>query len=116
MNMQEGITRARWRDGFDTPHMMKAGTVYRVPVDLHATSWYLAAGHRLRVEISSSSFPRFDRNLNTCGHTYDETTCPVAKTSIPHAATPLSRLILPVVLRHATHPELPPTCPRYARP
>ncbi len=97
MNMQEGITRARWRDGFDQPHMMKPGTVYLVPVVLHATSWYLAPGHRLRVEISSSSFPRFDRNLNTGGHNYDETTWRVAHNAIHHSAPHLSRLVLPVV-------------------
>ena len=99
MNMQEGITRARWRDSFDTPHMMKKGAVYALPVDLHATSWYLPPGHRLRVEISSSSFPRFDRNLNTGGRNYDETTWRVAKNRIHHADTHLSRLILPVVVR-----------------
>ena len=99
MNMQEGITRARWRDSFSTPHMMKRGTVYAVPVDLHATSWYLPAGHRLRVEVSSSSFPRFDRNLNTGGRNYDERTPRAAKNSIHHAAAHLSRLILPVVTR-----------------
>jgi putative CocE/NonD family hydrolase len=97
MNMQEGITRVRYRDGFDRPRMMSAGKVYEVPVDLHATSWYLPPGHRLRVEISSSNFPRFDRNLNTGGHNYDETTWKVAKNTVHHSAMSASRLILPVV-------------------
>jgi putative CocE/NonD family hydrolase len=97
MNMVEGITRVRYRDSFAKPRMMTKGTVYEVPVDLHATSWYLPAGHRLRVQISSSSFPRFDRNLNTGGKNYDETTWKVAKNSIHHTATHASRLILPVV-------------------
>jgi putative CocE/NonD family hydrolase len=97
MNMQEGITRVRYRDGFDKARMMEPGKVYEVPVDLHATSWYLPPGHRLRTEISSSNFPRFDRNLNTGGHNYDETTWRVAKTSVHHTATALSRLMLPVV-------------------
>mgnify|MGYP003579422666 CR=1 FL=1 len=97
MNMVEGITRVRYRDGFDKPRMMQPGTVYEVPVDLHATSWFLAPGHRLRVEISSSSFPRFDRNLNTGGRNYDETTWRVAKNSVHHTAARPSRLILPVV-------------------
>ena len=99
MNIQEGITRARWRDGFDKPRMMKAGQVYAVPVGLHATSWYLPAGHRLRAEISSSNFPRFERNLNTGGRNYDETTWKVAHTSVHHSAPHLSRLVLPVVTR-----------------
>jgi len=97
MNMVEGITRVRYRDGFDRARMMTAGTVYEVPVDLHATSWYLPPGHRLRVEVSSSNFPRFDRNLNTGGRNYDETTWRPAKNSVHHSASQPSRLILPVV-------------------
>ena len=97
MNMQEGITRVRYRDGFDKARMMEPGKVYEVPVDLHATSWYLPPGHRLRTEISSSSFPRFDRNLNTGGHNYDETTWKVAKNTVHHSPVQASRLILPVV-------------------
>ena len=97
MNMQEGITRVRYRESFARPAMMTAGKVYEVPVDLHATSWYLPPGHRLRVEISSSNFPRFDRNLNTGGRNYDETTWKVAKNTVHHSAGALSRLILPVV-------------------
>jgi uncharacterized protein len=97
MNIVEGITRVRYRDGFDKPRMMTPNTVYEVPVDLHATSWYLAPGHRLRVEISSSNFPRFDRNLNTGGRNYDETTWRVAKNTVHHSASHLSRLVLPVV-------------------
>jgi uncharacterized protein len=97
MNMVEGITRVRYRDGFDKPRMMQRDSVYQVPVDLHATSWYLPAGHRLRVEISSSSFPRFDRNLNTGGRNYDETTWRSAKNAVHHSAARASRLVLPVV-------------------
>ncbi|HEY1910532.1 MAG TPA: CocE/NonD family hydrolase [Vicinamibacterales bacterium] len=97
MNMQEGITRARYRDGFDQARLMKPGTIYDVPVDLHATSWYLPAGHRLRVDVSSSNFPRFDRNLNTGGRNYDETTWRLATNSVHHSPDHASRLILPVV-------------------
>jgi putative CocE/NonD family hydrolase len=97
MNMQEGITRVRYRDGFDKARMMVPGKVYEVPVGLHATSWYLAPGHRLRVQISSSNFPRFDRNLNTGGRNYDETKWRTAKNSVHHSATQPSRLILPIV-------------------
>ena len=97
MNMQEGITRVRYRDGFDKARMMSPGKVYEVPVDLHATSWYLQPGHRLRVQISSSNFPRFDRNLNTGGRNYDETKWRTAKNSMHHTAAHPSRLILPVV-------------------
>ncbi|HKW46072.1 MAG TPA: CocE/NonD family hydrolase, partial [Gemmatimonadaceae bacterium] len=104
MNMVEGITRARYRDGFDKAKMMKADSIYQVPVDLHATAWYLPAGHRLRVEISSSNFPRFDRNLNTGGRNYDETTWRSAKNTIHHSAAQASRLILPVVQQASPQP------------
>jgi hypothetical protein len=97
MNMQEGITRVRYRDGFDRARMMSPGKVYEVPVDLHATSWYLPPGHRLRVQISSSNFPRFDRNLNTGGRNYDETKWRSAKNTVHHTSAYPSRLILPVV-------------------
>ena len=97
MNMQEGITRVRYREGFDKARMMSPGKVYEVPVDLHATSWYLPPGHKLRVQISSSNFPRFDRNLNTGGRNYDETTWRTAKNTVHHTAAHASRLILPVM-------------------
>ena len=97
MNIQEGITRVRYRDGFDKPRMMEPGKVYEVPVGLHASSWYLPPGHRLRVEVSSSNFPRFDRNLNTGGRNYDETTWRTARNSVHHSAPHLSRIVLPVV-------------------
>ena len=97
MNMQEGITRVRYRDGFDKARMMQPDKVYEVPVDLHATSWYLPAGHKLRVEISSSDFPRFDRNLNTGGRNYDETTFRPAVNSVHHSSVYSSRIVLPVV-------------------
>ena len=97
MNIQEGITRVRYRESYSRPVMMKPGKVYEVPVDLHGTSWYLRPGHRLRMEVSSSNFPRFDRNLNTGGKNYDETKWRPAKNSIHHDATSASRLLLPVV-------------------
>ena len=97
MNMQEGITRVRYRDSFARPTMMTKGKVYEVPVDLHGTSWYLPPGHRLRMEVSSSNFPRFDRNLNTGGKNYDETKWRSAKNTIHHDGTYASRLILPIV-------------------
>ena len=97
MNMVEGITRARYRESFASPQMMKPNTVYEIPVSLQATSWYLAPGHRLRVEVSSSNFPRFDRNLNTGGKNYDETTWRIAKNTVHHNAAHASRLVLPVV-------------------
>ncbi|HUI42378.1 MAG TPA: CocE/NonD family hydrolase [Terriglobia bacterium] len=64
-NLTEGIVRARYRDSQERPELMQPGTVYRLRVDLWSTANVFLAGHRLRLEISSSNFPRFDRNLNT---------------------------------------------------
>ena len=53
--------------------MMEPGKVYKVALQPMTTSNYFAAGHRIRIEVSSSNFPRFDRNMNTGGNNYDET-------------------------------------------
>ena len=66
-------------------------------VDLQATSNWFAPGHRVRVEVSSSSFPRFDRNLNTGGNNWDETTWVPATNTIHHSAKYPSQVVLPVV-------------------
>ncbi len=96
-NVQEGILRARYREGFARKVWMKSGEVYEVPVDLEATSNYFGAGHRIRVEVSSSNFPRFDRNLNTGGNNYDETNWVKAENAIHHAGQYASYVLLPVI-------------------
>jgi putative CocE/NonD family hydrolase len=65
--LAEGLLRARFREGFERPRLVEAGAVLAYPIDLVATAHVFAAGHRVRVAITSSSFPRFDRNPNT-GH------------------------------------------------
>ena len=96
-NLVEGIKRARYRDGYDKKVWMEPGGVYAVPVTLNVTSNYFAAGHRIRVEISSSNFPRFDRNLNTGGRHYDETSWVVAQNTIHHVTKHPSHILLPVI-------------------
>src|SRR5262249_35327879 len=61
----DGILRARYREGRFDPRPLKPGKVYRLDIDLWQTAWRFAAGHRLRLAVTSSCFPRFDRNLNT---------------------------------------------------
>ncbi len=95
--IQEGILRARYREGFKKKVWMKPGESYRLEVDLHATSNYFKPGHRIRIEVSSSNFPRFDRNLNTGGNNYDETEWVIAKNTIHHTMKYPSCIILPVV-------------------
>ena len=96
-NIQEGILRARYREGFDRKVWMKSGEVYPITINLHATSNYFPPGHRIRLEVASSSFPRFDRNLNTGGNNYDETKWIVAKNVIHHSTKYPSHLLLPVI-------------------
>jgi len=65
INLTEGILRARYRISREKPERMEPGDVYRIKVDMGSTAHVFLAGHRVRLEISSSNFPRFDRNLNT---------------------------------------------------
>ena len=60
-NLTEGIVRARYRDSPEKPELMKPGEIYRFKIDLWSTSNVFRKGHRIRLEISSSNFPRFDR-------------------------------------------------------
>src|SRR5215470_1602849 len=88
---------ARDREGFDKKVWMKPGAVYEVKIDLQATSNYFAPGHRIRLEISSSNFPRFDRNLNTGGNQYNETEWKTATNTIHHTKLYPSHIVLPVI-------------------
>jgi putative CocE/NonD family hydrolase len=97
INVVEGIRRARFRNGYETTEFMEPGQTYRVEIDLHAVSYWFQPGHRLRVEVSSSNFPRFERNLNTGGNNFDETEWVVAENVIHHSAVAPSHLVLPVV-------------------
>jgi putative CocE/NonD family hydrolase len=98
--VQEGVTRVRYRDGIDAARLMVPGTTYQVEVPMQATSHWFAPGHRLRLEVTSSSFPRFDRNLNTGGNNYDESTWVVARNTVHHSRAALSFLTIPVIPAH----------------
>ncbi len=78
---------------------MDPGEVYELPVSPMSTSNYFAAGHRVRIEVSSSNFPRFTRNLNTGGNNYDEREGVVAHNAVHHSARYPSHVRLPVVKR-----------------
>jgi uncharacterized protein len=97
-NLDESIQRARYREGYDRPAVwMEPGKVYKVRLQPLTTSNYFEAGHRLRVEISSSNFPRFDRNLNTGGKNYDEDKGVVAHNSVHHSKQYPSQVVVTVV-------------------
>ena len=96
-NLTDGILRARYRNTPEKPEFMNPGEIYKLPVDLWATSNVVRAGHRLRVEISSSNFPRFDRNLNTGEDQARATRIVKATNTIYHDRAHPSAVILPVV-------------------
>jgi uncharacterized protein len=96
-NLDETIQRMRYRDGYDRQTWMEAGQVYEVVLGPMTTSNWFAPGHRIRIEVSSSNFPRFDRNLNTGGSTWDETSGAVANNVVHHSPQFPSRLRLMVV-------------------
>ncbi|HET9743191.1 MAG TPA: CocE/NonD family hydrolase [Terriglobales bacterium] len=101
-NLDETIQRLRYRDGYDKPLVwMEPGKVAKVTLQPMNTSNYFPAGHRIRVEISSSNFPRFDRNMNTGGNNYDEAKGVVAHNSIHHSREYPSEVTLTVVRKAA---------------
>ena len=91
-NLDETIQRVRYREGYDKEVFMEKGKVYKLPVSSMSTSNYFAPGHRLRIEVSSSNFPRFARNLNTGGNNYDETEGVVAHNKVHHCAVHPSQI------------------------
>jgi hypothetical protein len=99
-NLDESIQRMRYRDGYDKPLVwMAPGNVYKVTLQPLTTSNYFPPGHRLRIEVSSSNFPRFDRNLNTGGNNYDEAKGVVAHNAVHHSTQYPSQIVVTVVKR-----------------
>jgi hypothetical protein len=97
-NLDETIQRARYREGYDKPPVfMEKGKVYKVTLSPMTTSNFFEAGHRMRIEVSSSNFPRFDRNLNTGGKNFDEKDGVVARNMVHHSRRYPSALTVTVV-------------------
>jgi uncharacterized protein len=96
-NLTEGILRMRYRVSPEHAVLINPGQIYEISVDLWATSNVFLRGHSLRLEISSSNFPRFDRNLNTGEDIKFARTFVAATNSILHDAQHPSALVLPVV-------------------
>jgi N-acetylated-alpha-linked acidic dipeptidase len=97
--LSDGILRARYRDGKKTQKALTPGEPTEIAIDLGATSNLFRAGHRIRLEVSSSNFPRFDRNPNTGGVFGEDRDVRRAAQAILHDAAHPSRLILPIVPR-----------------
>ncbi len=99
--LSDGILRARYRDSQEHPTLLEPGAVYEIQIDLWATANLFAAGHRIRLEVSSSNFPRFDRNTNTGGIIAADRPGDAvqAVNRVLHGGSHPSRLILPIIER-----------------
>jgi putative CocE/NonD family hydrolase len=95
-NLDETIQRVRYREGYDKEVFMEEGEVYRLNLTPMSTSNYFEKGHQIRIEISSSNFPRFARNLNTGGNNYDESEAFVAQNKVHHSKEFPSQIRLPI--------------------
>ena len=96
-NLDETIQRARYREGYDREVFMDKGKVYKVSLSPMSTSNYFKKGHRIRIEVSSSNFPRFARNLNTGGNNFDEKVGVIATNNIHYSERYPSQIRIPVV-------------------
>jgi uncharacterized protein len=97
--IQDGVMRARFRNGFDAPSLLEPGKVYKYDIDLWFTSRVIPAGDRLRVTVASAGFPKYDRNLNTGGDNERDTHYVVARQRILHDAVHRSFVRLPIIPR-----------------
>ena len=97
INLSDGILRLRYRESLERAKLARPGEIYPLSIDAGVTSNVFRKGHRIRLEISSSNFPRFDRNPNTGGSIAGETKLRVATQTIYHDAAHPSHLLLPVV-------------------
>jgi hypothetical protein len=93
----DGIQRLRYRLSLSAPVFVKRNTTYRIGIDAGVTSYVFEPGHRIRLEVSSSDFPHFDRNFNTTKAIADETRMVKARQTIYHRPGYLSAIILPVI-------------------
>ena len=98
-NLTDGILRARYRESMASPKLVEPGRAYRYDIDLWSTSNVFKAGHRIRVEISSSNFPRFDRNPNTGNLVAEDAVLKPALQTVIHNAEHPSHVTLPIVPR-----------------
>ena len=97
MSVCDGILRARYRNSLERPELMVPGQIYRFEVDLGSTAQVFKAGHRLRVEVTSSDFPRYDRNLNTGGPFAQEVRGEVATNTVFQNQEHPSHIMLPIM-------------------
>ncbi len=96
-NLTDGILRLRYRNSLEQPVLARPGEIYQIAIDAGVTSNVFHAGHKIRIEISSSNFPRFDRNPNTGRPIADETELRAANQRIYHGKQYPSYVLLPII-------------------
>ena len=99
MNLEDGIIRARFRNSLEKQEQMQPGEIYEFTIQLYPTSNVFKAGHRIRLDISSSNFPRFDVNPNTGEPLNAHRRMVIATNTIYHDAAHPSQVILPIIPR-----------------
>ena len=99
INLTDSIIRARYRNGWDTPELLEPGNVYEFVFELYPTSNIFKKGHRIRLDISSSNWPRFDANPNTGGDLGTERRLEIAEQTIHHESEHPSHVVLPIIER-----------------
>jgi len=97
VNLTYGIMRAEFRKGYDKPELLEPGELYEYSIKLNPTGILFKKGQRIRLYVSSSDFPNFDRNHNNGKPFWTDSELRVAQQSVFHDADHLSRLILPVI-------------------
>jgi putative CocE/NonD family hydrolase len=99
MNIADGILRARYRDSWERPRLMTPGAVYQINIEPYATCNLFKAGHRIRVDISSSNFPRYDLNYNTGEAEGEARRKQIATKTVYLDSARASHIVLPIVPR-----------------
>jgi putative CocE/NonD family hydrolase len=101
INLCDGILRLRYRNSLSEPELMTPGEVYEVTVKMSVTSNVFLPGHRIRLDVSGSNFPHYDRNSNTGGVISSEALedMVAVDTTVHHGGTQPSRLVLPIINR-----------------
>ena len=98
-NLVDGVIRARYREGFEEEKLIEPGETYRYTIDLWATSYLLSPGDRLRLDVTSSNYPRLARNLNTGAPFAKTSEMKIARQTIHMSEAKPSRVILPFIPR-----------------
>jgi len=99
VNLGDDAFRVRYRDGFHETREMERGEVYKITLSNMVTAMRFAEGHRIQLNVTSSNFPLYERNLNTGGNNYNEAAPVIAENKIHHGPRHRSHVILPVIRR-----------------